>query len=307
MKKLLVLFFAIIAASSLYAQEFENLSPVRQQIHDKPINQLSQIEIIEDTLVFLADSMYFSSLDESRIDGSYEFIRVFKSLVKNPGSFNAALTKLSEKIKIFVAPDNSFKIYNWEIIRNSVERRYYGIIQTKKGDILPLIDVSGEVIRGAEDSVFSNSRWYGNMYYNMLMKPVDGKNLYFLFGWNGNSMNSERKIVDAFYIDDRGQAVFGAAVFSVLDRGKRKKTNRLVIEYEKGAKVSMNYDTETKQIIFDHCESQIGDPAKKYTYIPDGTYDGLEWDGNQWVMHENVVQITILKDGEAPLDKAITK
>jgi hypothetical protein len=80
-----------------------------------------------------------------------------------------------------------------------------------------------------------------------------------------------------------------------------------VIEYEKGAKVSMNYDTETKQIIFDHCESQIGDPAKKYTYIPDGTYDGLEWDGNQWVMHENVVQITILKDGEAPLDKAITK
>ena len=205
------------------------------------------------------------------------------------------------------APDNSFKIYNWEIIRNSVERRYYGIIQTKKGDILPLIDVSGEVIRGAEDSVFSNSRWYGNMYYNMLMKPVDGKNLYFLFGWNGNSMNSERKIVDAFYIDDRGQAVFGAPVFSVLDRGKRKKTNRLVIEYEKGAKVSMNYDTETKQIIFDHCESQIGDPAKKYTYIPDGTYDGLEWDGNQWVMHENVVQITILKDGEAPLDKAITK
>ncbi|GBL34936.1 hypothetical protein EMGBS15_05310 [Filimonas sp.] len=81
----------------------------------------------------------------------------------------------------------------------------------------------------------------------------------------------------------------------------------MVLEYEKGAKVSMNYDNETQQIIFDHCESQIGDPAKKYTYIPDGTYDGLAWDGNQWIMNENVVQITILKDGEAPLDKALIK
>ncbi|GBL34935.1 hypothetical protein EMGBS15_05300 [Filimonas sp.] len=223
MKHLFLFLFILTATFATRAQEFENMSPVRQQIHDKPVSKLTRIEVIEDTLVFLADSMYFSALDESRIDGSYEFIRVFKSLIKNPASFDAPLTKLNEKIKIIVAPDNSFKIYNWEIIRNAVERRYYGIIQTKKGDILPLIDVSEQVIRGAEDSVFAHSRWYGNLYYNIMMKESNGAPIYFLFGWNGNSMNSDRKMVDAFTFDRQGQAVFGAPVFNVIDRGKRKK------------------------------------------------------------------------------------
>ena len=291
----------------MLAQEFENVSPVRQQIHDIPISKLSQVEILEDTLVFLADSMYFSALDESRVDGGYEFIRVFKSLMKEPASFQAPFNKLRDKIVILDAPDHSFRIYNWEIVRNNVERRYYGTIQTAKGNLLPLIDISDQVIRGAEDSVFSNTRWYGNLYYNMIAKERDGQPYYFLLGWNGNSMNSERKIMDAFYFDAAGKAVFGAPIFNILDRGKRKTVNRLMLEYEKGAKVSLNFDPENKQIVFDHCESQIGDPAKKYTYIPDGTYDGLQWDGHQWSMKENVVEITIMKDGEAPVDKVINK
>ena len=307
MKSLLLVSFVLICSVFSDAQEFENISPSRKQIHDKSISKLTPVEILEDSLVFMADSMYFSSLDESRIDGSYEFIRIFKNLMKEPSSFKSPLIKLREKIIILDAPDGSFRIYNWEIIRSAVERRYYGSIQTSKGDILPLIDISDQVIRGAEDSIFSNTRWYGNLYYNILMKEWNGQKIFFLLGWNGNSMNSERKIVDAFILDKRGKAVFGAPVFNIIDRGKRKKVNRVILEYEKGAKVAMNVDVETGKIIFDHCESQIGDPAKKYTYIPDGTYDGLIWDGNTWVMKENVVEITILKDGEAPTDKPIEK
>ena len=307
MIKTLFSFLLLFTTVFANAQEFENMSPSRQLIHEKDISLLSPIEILEDSLVFLADSMYFSSLDESRIDGSYEFIRVFKELIKNKSSFSAPLNKLKEKIVIINAPDNSFKIYNWEIIRSPVERRYYGAIQTNQGETIPLVDISDQIIRGAEDSLFSNTRWYGNLYYNILDKEVNGQKLYFLFGWNGNSMNCERKMVDAFQFDPNGKGLFGAPIFSILDRGKRKTSNRLLLECQKGAKVSMNYDTETQQIIFDHCESQIGDPAKKYTYVPDGTYDGLRWDGNQWIMNENIVQITILKDGEAPVDKPIIK
>ncbi len=80
-----------------HAQEFENMNPVRQQIHEKPISKLSQVDILEDTLVFLADSMYFSALDESRINGSYEFIRVFKSLVKNPAFIQCPAHQIQRK------------------------------------------------------------------------------------------------------------------------------------------------------------------------------------------------------------------
>ncbi|HNB81595.1 MAG TPA: hypothetical protein PLP14_05805, partial [Chitinophagaceae bacterium] len=156
------------------------------------------------------------------------------------------------------------------------------------------------VIRGLEDSVFTATRWYGNLFYQILKKENGNENLYFLLGWNGNSLNSHKKIMDVLYFDAKGNPVFGKPVFQVLDRGRKKTCMRLVVEYEKGSRVALNYDTDNGKIVFDHCESQIGDPAKKYTYVPDGTYDGLSWDGHQWVMQENVIAITILKDGEAP-------
>jgi hypothetical protein len=307
MKKIVLLCVLSLAAFGSFAQEFENLDPARQQVHQKDISLLSPLEILEDSLVYMADSMFFSALDDRRIDGSYEFIRIFKSFLKTPGSFQAPLKKLREKIVIMDAPDNKFRIYNWEIIRGPVERRYYGSIQMNDGSSMPLVDISDRVLRGAEDSVFSHTRWYGNLYYNIISRDIGGETAYFLFGWNGNSLNSERKIVDVLRFDAAGKAIFGADVFTVIERNKKFPRKRLIVEYEKGAKVFLNYNTDTKQIIFDHCESQIGDPAKKYTYIPDGTYDGMIWKNDKWEMVENIIPITILKDGEAPVEKAIIR
>lgn len=78
--------------------------------------------------------------------------------------------------------------------------------------------------------------------------------MYFLLGWNGSATNSERKIIEVFGFDSRGQSQFGAPVFTILDRNKRKQPMRFILEYQKGSKVSMNYDKELDQIVFDHCE-----------------------------------------------------
>ena len=156
-----------------------------------------------------------------------------------------------------------------------------------------------------EDSILMNNRWVGALYYNILQREISGERIYFLLGWNGASMNSEKKIVEAFGFNSLGQSVFGAPVFNIIDKGQRKSANRFVLEYQKGAKLYMNYDKETDQIVFDHCESQIGDPVKKFTYIPDGTYDGLKWSGNKWNMFEDVVQISVLQQGNAPVEKPI--
>ncbi|MCC7030962.1 MAG: hypothetical protein IT257_11710 [Chitinophagaceae bacterium] len=302
---LLLLIISVFLSSALLAQDFEPVRFDAKPIHDKDISKLSPIEILEDSLVYFADSMYYSAFPENKTDACYKFIKTIRAAINIPNSFSYAFPKLRESIVILESPDKAFRIYNWEIIKSDVEKRYYGAMQLQNGSFFPLIDVSDQIVRGIEDSILMNSRWMGALYYNIIQKEIAGEKLYFLLGWNGASTNSEKKIVEAFGFNSKGQAVFGAPLFNTLDRGQRKTPNRFLVEYQKGAKLSLNFDTQTDQIIFDHCESQIGDPVKKFTYIPDGTYDGLKWDGSKWNMYENVVQINFLEQGAAPVEKPI--
>lgn len=308
MKKNIISIVLILLSVNVYSQDSTSLisfNPELKPVHSEDISKLSPMQILEDSLVFFADSMYFSLTPENKISGSYAFINTLKKVLKTQGSFKYSFPKLKEQISILNAPDKSFKIYNWEIIRGTVERRYYGVVQMSNGDFIPLIDASDQIIRGGSDSVFVGNRWFGCLYYNIIQKEIAGQNVYFLLGWNANQMNSERKIIEPFGFNSKSQNIFGAPLFNYNEKGKYGLSNRYILEYQKGAKVSMNYDKETDQIIFDHCESQIGDPAKKYTYIPDGTYDGLRWDGQNWKVYQNIIQITELQNGLAPMEKPI--
>lgn len=302
----LLLVFAISFSSVLVvAQEVQGINVDVKQIHDRDISKLSVMERMEDTLVYLADSMHNSTFPDNKTQACYAFIKTLKNTFNESNAFSYPFKKLKNSIGILYAPDNSFRIFNWEVIKSDVERRYYGVIQLKDGKIIPLVDVSDQIIRGAEDSIFMNNRWYGALYYNVLQRNVGGSNVYFFLGWNGTALNSERKIVEPFGFNTNGQGVFGAPLFNVIDRGKRVMPNRYIYEYQKGAKISLNYDKETDQIIYDHCESQIGDPNKKFTYIPDGSYDALKWDGSLWSLFFDVIQVMPLEQGNAPIIKPI--
>ena len=36
-------------------------------------------------------------------------------------------------------------------------------------------------------------------------------------------------------------------------------------------------------IVFDHLISESEEPVKKFTLIPDGTYEGFKWKNGKWV------------------------
>lgn len=57
-------------------------------------------------------------------------------------------------------------------------------------------------------------------------------------------------------------------------------------------------------IIYEHLISESGEPQKKYTYIPDGDYEGLQWKNGKWV-HVNKVYTQTLEDGGAPVPNPI--
>ena len=57
-------------------------------------------------------------------------------------------------------------------------------------------------------------------------------------------------------------------------------------------------------IVFEHLISQTGEPQKKYTYIPDGDYEGLKWQDGKWVYIEKVFN-QVTPEGHEPVPNPI--
>jgi hypothetical protein len=275
---------------------------VERKVHQKPVVQITNmLEVYEDSLVYFADSINLGTDDEDRSAAAQYMIRLMKPVLFNKNSFNYPFTKLKERISILEPKDKAFRIYNWDYVRLVGSARYYGVIQFKNGKYYPLIDVSENVVRQQEDSILKDRQWFGATYYNIVEQADRNGNQYFLLGFNKSTPNSHRKVVEALRIVGDSAVIFGAPIFeSAIKKGKM--INRFVLEYDVQSKVACNWDTEKNIITFDHLESRTGEVAKRHTYMPDGTYDGLRWNGKIWQIVNNVVQVTPMQDGDAPKD-----
>jgi hypothetical protein len=263
---------------------------------------LDKFHIMEDSLVRTADSMFYSFIPDSRIDYSERFVRQLVRTLKIPNSCFYPFDSLGKVINIIYADDKAFRIFNWEIAPSNITRRYYGAIQlpSEKLRLYGLNDYSEDLSKGLEDSVLSNKRWYGALYYNIISREAQGQKVYMLFGYNGSSSISNKKVLDPMIIHPDGIR-FGAPVFAIASPNiPNRRINRFVLEYKKGVQVSMKWDEERKAIVFDKLVSQVNDPRRKYTYVPSGEYDGLKWENDSWTYIQGLIPVTILKDGQSP-------
>jgi hypothetical protein len=275
---------------------------VERKVHQKPVVQITNmLEVYEDSLVYYADSIGLGIDDDDRSAAAQYMIKLMKPVLFNKNSFNYPFTKLKERMSILEPKDKSFRIYNWDYVRLIGSARYYGVIQFKNGRYFPLIDVSDQIVRQQEDTILKDRQWFGATYYNIIEQPGKSGNQYFLLGFNKSTPNSHRKIIETMKIVGDSAVVFGAPVFESPIK-KDKAINRFVLEYDVQSKVACNWDNEKSIITFDHLESRTGEVAKRYTYMPDGTYDGLRWNGRMWQMLNNVVQVTPMQDGDAPIN-----
>ncbi len=263
---------------------------------------LEKLHKMEDSLVASADSMYEAFIPDTRIELSERFVRQLVRALKIPSSYYYPFDTLSKLINIIPADDNNFRIFNWEITPSNVTKRYYGAIQLpqEKLKLYGLLDYTEEIGKGGEDSILSNGKWFGALYYHIMTTEVEGQKVYTLFGLNTASPISNKKILDPLIFTEHGPR-FGAPIFGVASRNfPRQRINRFVLEYKKGVQVSMNWDKERNVIVFDKLVSLGNDPSRKYTYVPSGQYDGFKWVGDTWIYQQDLIPVTILKDGDAP-------
>jgi hypothetical protein len=265
---------------------------------------LERFHIMEDSMAITSDSMYVAYIPDTRVEYSERFARQLVRALKIPNSYYYPFDKIKDKINIIYADDGAFRIFNWAIEPSAVLKRYYGAIQmpSEKLKLFGLHDYSEELGKGAEDSVLTGGKWMGAIYYRIMAHEVAGQKVYTLFGLNASNPVSNRKVLDALTFTSDG-IVFGAPIFGVASEHiHNARVNRFILEYKKDVQVSMNWNEERSIIIFDKLVSQVNDPNRKYTYVPSGQYDGLRWDNEMWNYLRDIIPVTILKDGQAPLE-----
>ena len=265
-------------------------------------NDLDSLRKYEEEMVLQADSMYQAPIVDLRGVYCEQLGRLLVKALKIKGSYTYPFEKLGEKISIIYPDDNAFRMFNWSMLNTEVTLRYYGAIQMNSDELklYPLFDHSDNLGKGAEDSVFTNGRWFGALYYRIMAHETEYGTMYTLFGQNKSSIISTKKVMDPMVLSEQGP-VFGFPVFRVRnERGTYVMQHRFIIEYKKEVQASLNWDDKMKAVYFDRLISQVNDPNRKYTYVPSGQYDGFRWKDGRWDMVEDLIPIQEMKDGEAP-------
>lgn len=290
MKKILLLLLCCLPAgmTSVYAQKLS-------------AGELERFQKAEDSLVASADSMYRAYMHEDRIEYCHKFVKQLSNLLKQDNSYAYPFEKLGKKVHIISPDDKSFRMFNWTIEYKLAGFRYYGAVQKADGQLIPLLDMSEKIEGNALYGFLSNKNWFGSEYYRiMTQKAADGRPLYFVFGANNNGNGYSTKTVDLLNIEGN-KITFGGDYFRV----NNMPAKRFVLEYQKGAQVSLNWDNERGMIVYDRVISEVNQPQRRNTLVPSGMVDGMKWTNFQWQPVQDVVPIMKLKDGQAPVNGVI--
>ena len=150
------------------------------------------------------------------------------------------------------------------------------------------------------------SNWFGCLYYNCVLTTDDnGKKYYNLFGLDRADFVSNRKILEVMTFDNKDNVEFGKkpliTIFDTLGV-MQKQDARLFLEYYDKSVVHLNYNEIKEEIVYDH----ITPPTEKqkdaqFSYIPDGTYEGLKWNGSFWQSIYRVFKYSIGKPDAPPM------
>lgn len=221
------------------------------------------------------------------------FTKALVQALKIPYSFSYPFDSLRTISHIY-APDSSFRIFTWQVMKDLSYYRQKGAIQfrTKDGSLklIPLYDYS-PFTDNPVDSVRTNQQWIGAVYYNIIQNTYNNKTYYTLFGYDENDARSTKKWVEVLTFDEQNRPIFGGRYFTYANDALKpaQPAYRFCLEFKKQANARLNYDEELGMITFAHLTSETGEPENRYTLIPMGSYEGFRWVNGKWV-HVPVVK-----------------
>ncbi len=187
------------------------------------------------------------------------------------------------------APDSLLRVYSWNIHLGDGHYRNFGFLQrldTARGEIdLYRLEDREASYSNLEDTIVSDSNWYGALYYEVVVNEYMNKKYYTLLGIDFNDLFVQKKIIDALHFKD-GQPLFGKRVFQDEDEGFKK---RVVFQFNAQITMTLKYDHELGMIVFDHLSPSDPSYDGYYEYYgPDGSYDAYEYRMGYWYRKDDI-------------------
>jgi hypothetical protein len=260
----------------------------------------------EDSLKWSASKMVVGKTFPDRLTADSLFTRQLVRALKTPHSFYYPFDSIQQVSRLY-APDSSFRLFTWQLQVSENLVRQHGAIQMRTYDgslrLYPLIDKS-DVTINQEDTVANHLGWMGAIYYKIVQKRSSNVNYYTLLGYDEHNIRSTKKIIEVLsFVNDEPQ--FGGRFFSFEnDQQFKSSRSRYIMEFKKDAGARLTYDPELDMIVMEHLVSETNEPNKKWTYIPDGDYEGFRWKNGKWVHVEKIFD-QVTPEGQAPMPSPV--
>ncbi len=212
--------------------------------------------------------------------------REMKEVLSKEGSMEFPWKRLN-RIGVITSDDGKLRIFTWHVMDDYDHYRYFGYIQIalKKGRV-KLFELHDNVKaqRGVMKLEQSDADWYGKLYYQIITSRYKRKTYYTLMGMDFNDSRSNIKSVEVMDIQRNSPRFVRSLFFNGRDF-----VDRLVLEYADQVAISVRYDPGLGMITFDHLVPFHPIYQKNFEfYGPDGSYDGLEFDGRHWLYREDI-------------------
>ncbi len=213
---------------------------------------------------------------------------LFIDILASENTFIYDFSDLKQNCSVLFSDDKQMRIITWNIYFNSTgEYKYFGYIQyfnkkDKKFFFYKLNDKSA-TISNPENAILDDKKWFGCIYYDLVTQKVRKKTYYTLLGWDGNSLMTNRKIIEVLSFQNN-KPKFGYD-FEI----NNKSIKRIIFEYNKQVNMSLLWNKTKKMIIWDHLSPSESKFEGLYQYYgPDFTYNGLIFKKKEWQFVENV-------------------
>lgn len=249
----------------------------------------------EADLVVLLDSLRASTSDELKTERNELFRSALKIALLDPEAFAYPFSQL-KTLGVINSPDNKVRVITWNVEQTDQSQVYGGFIlhkenPNKEHEVFELTDNS-YMLEYKTDEVLTGENWYGALYYKIIPVEKSNKTYYTLLGWDGHTAMSSMKLVDVLSFSGNG-VKFGAAMFKIGSTTRK----RVYFEHSEKAVMSLRWEDDQQRILFDHLSPESPNLEGFYEYyVPDMSYDALEFQGTKWVLVEDVIGLN--KDSE---------
>lgn len=262
----------------------------------KAVNE-KQLRIYEDSLRRM-DSGLFLGDDQMKAAANQKFLALLQKALNTEGAFDFPFDSIKGIAKL-TAPDNAFRIFNWNVPKDDGTHMYYGFLMVNEGKVVQgknasrkdkyvtyeLIDKSAD-IRSPELSTLSPEKWYGALYYKIIKTNDKSKNYYTILGWDGNTKMTWKKLIEQLTFGKDGKPIFGEK--AIFEQGKISK-KRVIFEFRAELVMTLHWEDDNKRIVFDHLAPEAAGAEGMYQfYSQTFSYDAFVWKKGKWEQIDDV-------------------